>query len=294
MKTIQLLIGMPGILSVKKGKGIYHDKMKSITKLCLLFIMVLVSVNLVFAQDEEDLSQQAANPIANLMSFPFQNNTNFGIGPYDRTSNVLNIQPVIPFFDGMLITRSIFPIVWIPDVTQESGMVSTGLSDILLTAFYVPPSEKLTWGPGLAIEIPSGGEKRGSEKWGVGPSIVLLVQPGDWTFGLLANNIWSVAGNSDAADVNKGLINLFIVRQLGEGWYVTSAPIITVNWNAESGQQWSVPIGAGTGKLSFVGGKLPLNIQIHYYYYVVKPDFGPDWQLRTQIQVLLPTSILGG
>ena len=228
------------------------------------------------------------------MSFPFQNNTNFGIGPYDRTMNVLNIQPVIPFFSGKLITRTIFPIVWIPDVTQESGMVSTGLSDILLTAFYVPPSEKLTWGPGLAIEIPSGGEKRGSEKWGVGPSIVLLVQPGDWTFGLLANNIWSVAGNSDAADVNKGLINLFIVRQLGEGWYVTSAPIITVNWNAESGQQWSVPIGAGTGKLSFVGGKLPLNIQIHYYYYVVKPDFGPDWQLRTQIQVLLPTSILGG
>ena len=120
-----------------------------------------------------------------------------------------------------------------------------------------------------------------------------LVQPGDWTFGALVNNVWSVAGNSDREDVNKGLINLFIVRQLGEGWYVNSAPIITVNWNAESGQQWLVPLGVGAGKLIFVG-KLPLNLQVGYYYYVVKPDFGPESQLRIQAQILLPTSIFGG
>ena len=268
--------------------------MKSIIKYCLLFIIFLISAIPVFTQDTEDLSQQAANPVANLMSFPFQNNTNFGIGPFDRTTNVLNIQPVIPFANGRIVTRTIFPIVWIPDYSAEEGMLSTGLSDILFTAFYVPPTDKLIWGPGLAVEIPTGGEKRGSEKWNIGPSVVALVQPEHWTFGILVNNVWSIAGSSDRDDVNKGLIQYFIVYQLGEGWYVTSAPIINVNWNAESGQQWIVPVGIGAGKLSFVGGKLPLNIQIHYYYYVVKPDFAPEWQLRTQLQVFLPTSILGG
>ena len=92
--------------------------MKSIIQICTLCVIVFASVNTVFAQDEEDLSQQAANPIANLMSFPFQNNTNFDIGPFNRTNNVLNFQPVIPLAGGKLITRTIFPIVWIPDVTQ--------------------------------------------------------------------------------------------------------------------------------------------------------------------------------
>lgn len=256
-------------------------------------VVIFVLVNTAFAQDAEDLSQQAANPVANLMSFPFQNNTNFGIGPYDRTGNVLNIQPVIPFAGGKLITRTIFPILWIPDVTQESGMYSTGLGDITFTAFYVPESKGAKWGIGPVIEIPTGGEKRGTQKWSIGPSFVLLAQPGDWTLGVLLNNLWSFAGDDDASDVNKGLLQYFIVYQLGDGWYVNSAPIITVNWKAESGQQWTVPFGVGAGKLLFVG-KIPLNVQVGYYYNAVKPDLGSKTQLRVQAQILLPTSIFGG
>ena len=266
--------------------------MNTKTYLCIMSLLLLVSVNTAFAQDAEDLSQQAANPIADLMSFPFQNNTNFGIGPYDRTNNVLNIQPVIPFSGGRLITRTIFPVVWIPDVAQESGMISTGLGDITLTAFYVPESDGAMWGVGPVLEIPAGGEKRGTEKWSVGPSFVLLYQPGDWTVGLLMNNLWSFAGKSEREDVNKGLLQYFIVYQLGDGWYVNSAPIITVNWKAESGQQWTVPFGVGGGKL-FFAGKLPVNFQIGTFYNVIKPDLGPDWQFRAQLQFLLPTSIFG-
>jgi hypothetical protein len=245
-------------------------------------------------QSQEELSQQAANPIANLMSFPFQNNTDFGLGEFNRTRNVLNVQPVIPLAGGKLITRTIIPFVWLPDITAESGSFSSGLSDITFTAFYVLPSGGgATVGIGPVLDIPTGGDLRGSKKWNLGPSVVALAQPGDWTLGILANNVWSVAGSSDRADVNRGLLQYFIVRQLGNGWYVNSAPIITVNWKADSGQRWVVPFGVGGGKLIFLG-KLPVNVQSQVYYNVVKPDIGPEWTLRVQMQFLLPTSIFSG
>jgi len=260
----------------------------------LAAIFLLLASTLQAQESADELSKQAANPLADLMSFPFQNNTDFNLGEFDRTRNVLNIQPVIPLAGGKLITRTIIPIVWLPDVTAESGSFSSGLSDITFTAFYVLPSSgKTTVGLGPVLDIPTGGNLRGSKKWDLGPSLVVLAQPGAWTLGLLANNVWSVAGSSDRARVNRGLIQYFIVRQLGNGWYVNSAPILTVNWEAESGQKWIVPFGAGFGKVSFLG-KLPLNVQVGAYVNVIKPDIGPDWQMRVQMQFLLPTSIFSG
>ena len=237
--------------------------------------------------DREALAEEAANPIANLVSLPIQNNTDFGLGPYDRSVNVLNVQPVVPLAGGKIVTRTIFPFVWLPDLSSESGSFSSGLSDITFTGFYVPSAGSTMWGLGPVVVFPSGGSERGSEKWSAGVSGVVLAQPGDWTLGLLANNVWSFAGDSEADEVNKGLLQYFIVYQLGNGWYANSAPIITVDWTAPEGQQWSVPVGAGGGKLFFLG-KLPVNIQSQAYYFVEKPDFGPDWQLRIQVQFLFP------
>ena len=265
-----------------------------ILRLLLTGLIIILIVNRLHAQENskaEDLSQQAANPLADLMSFPFQNNLNMNYGPYNRNLNVLNIQPVIPFAGGKVITRTIFPIVRIPDFFSESGKLSSGLGDIVLTAFYVPKS-KVMWGIGPVLELPTGGSIRGSQKYSMGPSFVVLAQPGDWTFGLLINNTWSIAGKSERDDVNHMLFNLFIVRQLGDGWYVNSVPIITADWTAASGDQWIVPLGLGGGKLVFLGGKLPLNLQSQIYYNVVRPDFGPEWQWRLQVQILLPKSIL--
>jgi len=242
-------------------------------------------------QSQEDLAVTAANPVADLMSFPFQNNLNMNYGPYKRNVNVLNIQPVLPFAGGRLITRTIFPIVRIPDFSNESGKYSSGLSDIVFSAFFVPKGEVI-WGVGPVIEIPSGGEMRGTQKWSAGPTGVVLFQPGEWTFGILANNTWSFAGNSEREDINHMLINLFLVRQLGEGWYVNSVPIITANWKASSDDRWIVPVGAGGGRLVMLGGKLPVNIQTQFYYNAVRPDSGPEWQWRFQVQILLPKSIL--
>ena len=258
----------------------------------LLALLLLTSPS--WAQEStESLSKEAANPLADLISIPFQNNTDFGLGEFDRTRNVLNIQPVVPLAGGKVITRTIVPIVWPPDTGAESGSLSTGLGDTLFTAFYAIPAGAVTVGLGPALEMPTGGEVRGTQKWSLGPSAVALVQPGDWTLGVLVNNVWSFAGSSDRDDVNKGFLQYFIVRQLGQGWYVNSAPTITVNWKAPSGQRWTVPFGAGSGKVTLLG-QLPVNAQIGAFVNAVKPDVGPDWQLRVQVQLLLPTSLFGG
>jgi len=259
--------------------------------LALGLAVLFVSSSLLRAQEtgdrKDELAQAAANPIADLVSLPLQFNNDFGLGPYDRSASVLNVQPVVPLAGGKVVTRTIFPFVWLPDITAESGNLSSGLSDIVFTAFYVPSSGSTMWGVGPVLEFPSGGSERGSQKWSAGLSGVALAQPGNWTLGVLANNVWTFAGDDDRADVNKGLLQYFIVYQLGGGWYANSAPIITVDWKAAEGQKWKIPFGAGGGKLLFLG-KLPVNLQSQAYYYVVKPDAGPDWQLRFQVQVLFP------
>jgi hypothetical protein len=248
---------------------------------------ILAGPPLYAQQSAEQLSQEAANPIADLVSLPLQNNTDYGLGEFDRARNTLNVQPVVPLAGGRLVTRTIFPIVWLPDVTAESGTRSSGLADVVFTAFYVPPSDGFMWGVGPVLDIPTGGSERGTQKWSAGPSAVILAQPLGWTLGALVQQAWSFAGESERNDVSRGLAQYFIVRQLGNGWYVNSAPIITVNWKASEGQKWVVPFGAGFGKLAFLG-RLPVNAQVGAYVNAVKPDVGPDWQLRVQLQALFP------
>jgi hypothetical protein len=256
-------------------------------------VLVLVSISLsslIIAQDnKEDLTKAAQNPIANLISIPFQNSTNFNMGPNgDRTQNVLNIQPVIPLYNGRLITRTIFPLTWNPDYTQESGS-DFGFGDILFTAFYAPESKSLTWGIGPAISFPTGGDNFGTGKWAAGPSLVALAMPGQWVVGGLINNIWSFAGDENRSDVNFFTFQPFINYNFPD-FYLTFAPIITANWEADSDNQWTVPLGIGAGKLIKLG-KLPVNVNVSYFNNVVKPEYAADWQLRILAAVLLPTSI---
>ena len=265
--------------------------MKRINIIVALLFLMISSLAIAQEDAEENLSQMAANPLADLISLPFQNNLNINYGEFNRNTNILNIQPVVPLANGRIITRTIFPIVSIPDFGSEEGMQTSGLSDIVFTAFYAPANQPFTWGIGPILELPTGGSERGTQKWSAGPSFVALLQPMDWTFGVLVNNAWSFAGNEDRPEVNHMLLNLFIVRQLGDGWYVNSTPIITADWTADEENRWIVPIGAGFGKLLLLGSKLPLNLQTQLYYNVVRPDFGPEWQWRIQAQVLLPKSI---
>ena len=112
--------------------------------------------------------------------------------------------------------------------------------------------------------------------------------PNPWVIGVLANNIWSVAGDNDRDHINEMLVQPFINYNLSGGLYLSSAPIITADWKADkSGDRWTVPLGGGIGKVWRLG-KLPINTSITSYYNVAKTDFGPRWTLRLQVQFLLP------
>ncbi len=240
----------------------------------------------------EELAKLAQNPIANLISVPFQNNTNFNYGPEDGTQNILNIQPVIPIKlnqDWNLITRTIFPLIWQPRLSpvQDSTF---GLGDTQFSAFLSPSDAKgWIWGVGAIAQLPTHTDSAlGNENWGLGPTAVALhLEHGDpWVYGMLINNLWSL-DTSDDASYNNGLIQPFLNYNFKGGTYLTSAPIITVNWKADSDDRWTVPLGGGIGRI-FHLGRLPVNTQISGYYNLVKPDNGADWQLRAQVQLMFP------
>jgi len=241
---------------------------------------------------DEELRKAAQNPMADLISFPVQNNTNFGYGPLDKTQNITNIQPVIPFRlneDWLLISRTIAPLVYQPELYDGQGS-KFGLGDINQSLFLGPTRPgSLIWGCGAIFLLPTATDGRlGSEKWGAGPAAVGLTMRGPWVLGALLQNIWSFAGDSDRPDVNQMTLQYFINYNLPNGWYLTSSPINTANWEADSDNRWTIPLGGGAGRL-FRIGKLPVNAQVQAFYNVEKPDYlGPDWTLRLQVQILLP------
>lgn len=250
-----------------------------------------------------DLAKAVQNPVANMISLPFQNNTDFGIGPQDQTRNTLNIQPVVPFkltSDWMLITRTIAPVLAQPHTFANSGGVvpSTpetagvlGLGDINTTLFLSPAQpSKIIWGVGPILSFPTAtNEVLGTEKWNAGPAAVVMIQPHPWTLGLLVNNMWSYAGSSSRQDVNQMSLQYFINYNLPDAWFLTSAPILTANWKAGGGDQWTVPVGGGVGKVFRIGTQ-PMNASVQAYYIAIAPDSLPaaDWQLRIQLGFLFP------
>jgi len=244
------------------------------------------------AQDSGNLAQQAQNPIANLISVPFQNNTNFNVGRLDNDQNILNIQPVIPFKlneDWNLVTRWILPVVYQPPLFQGDD-TDFGLGDFNPSFFFVTQvNPKLMIGAGPTFLLPTSTDRRlGPDKWGVGPTAAVVWTPGKWVVGALVNNIWSVAGDSSDPDVNQFLLQYFINYNMAGGWYLTSAPIITADWTRDSGDQWTFPLGGGVGRVFSIGSQ-PVNMSVQAYDNVIAPEGGPDWQLRAQIQLLFPT-----
>jgi len=238
----------------------------------------------------EELAKEAQNPVAKLISVPFQNNLYFNTGPNHVTQYVLNIQPVIPISlndDWNLITRTIVPIINLPSPAPGAPN-AFGLGDINPTFFLSPAgSRKLIWGVGPTFTLPTATDSLlGNSAWSAGPAAVVLTMQDHWVVGALLNQQWSFAGWGDHY-VSAFLAQPFLNYNLPHGWYLTSSPIITANWAADSNDQWTVPVGGGLGKIQRFG-KLPINFQVQAFYNAVNPTFAPDWQLRFQVQFLFP------
>jgi opacity protein-like surface antigen len=242
------------------------------------------------AQDTEALARASQNPIASMISLPFQNNTNFNSGPFNRAQDILNIQPVIPMAlnsDWNVISRTIVPLVSQPSPIFDSS--TNGIGDITQSLFVSPSHPgPLIWGVGPVYTIPSASDAiLGTGKVLAGPTAVALVTPGHWVIGVLVNNQWSVAGDANRASVNTFLAQPFINYNMAGGWFLTSSPIITANWLATSGQRWTVPLGGGVGRVFKIDGQA-YNASIAAFYNVVHPDNTPNWQLRISLALLFP------
>jgi len=265
--------------------------------------LALLGVNPLIAQDTDstkaaeaaeaaDLAKQVQNPLGSLVTLPFQLNLNRGAGEFDRTTTNLNFQPVIPFPGKKwnIVARAIIPIVSVP--IGETG-AETGVGDWTLTLFASPAKVgAVVWGVGPAIILPfaSNPELLGSGKLSLGPSAVVFAGAGNFTFGGVANHVWSIAsvgGASDRPSVSQGFLQYFLNYNFGGGWALGTAPIITCDWNAPEGDECTVPWGAQVSKVMAFGSR-PVNVLLGYYWNSVYPENGARSQLRVQINLLYP------
>lgn len=244
------------------------------------------------ADDAQDLAKKLANPVADLISVPFQGNWNQGLGPYgDGSQTYVNVQPVIPFKlndDWNLISRTILPVISQNDVAPNSGN-QYGLGNTQQSLFFSPavPVHGLIWGVGPIFYLPTATDSLlGPEKWGAGPTGVALWQGGPWTVGVLANQIWSFAGDSADANINQSYVQPFLSYTTKTAWTFTLNTESTYNWTAD---EWSVPINATVAKLVRIG-KQPVSLFGGVRYWAVSPDeSGPTgWGARFGVTLLFP------
>jgi hypothetical protein len=262
----------------------------------------------------EDLAKKLQNPVSSLISVPFQNNFDFGLGPsHTGWRYTLNVQPVIPISlnkDWNLISRTILPVisqhnaVGAPieaggeDFEATSGITRSrsvdvnqdGLGDTVQSFFFAPVKPGpggIIWGLGPVFLLPTATDDfLGSGKWGAGPTLVLLKQSGGWTYGILANQIWSFAGDEDRSYVNSTFLQPFLS-------YTTKTKT-TFGFNSEStydwrAAQWLVPINFSISQLFRIGKSPPMSLNLGARYYAEGPSTAPKWGIRASLTLLFPT-----
>jgi hypothetical protein len=286
------------------SKGKRRTTEMKIVKTSLITLLAHITLVLMaaplWAQDEAELAKKLQNPVADLISVPLQSNWDFGIEAPDEAKKIpglhfqdayrytLNVQPVIPISiskDWNLILRTIVPIIHAESPIEELDD-RTGLGDILQSFFFSPKeptSSGWIWGAGPVILYPSGTDELSAHKWGAGPTVVLLKQEKGWTYGILANHVWSFSGGGDN-DISSTYLQPFLSY--------TTKTHTTFSLNTEStydweDSEWTVPINLMVAQLVKIGG-MPMQFQVGGRYYAEKPDGGPDWGLRFNVTFLFP------
>ena len=247
----------------------------------------------------DDLAKASQNPVGDIISLPIEL-WHYGDMPGNSDATMLVAKPVYPVNLGEinLINRLIVPYLGVDanlsDLDLGDAVIPLddvnrdGFGNIQYQGFLTPAEPgKVIWGVGPVLEMPTHTDDLGSEKWSAGLGAVALTMPGDWVVGALVQNLWSFAGPDSAKDVNKFTFQYFINYNLSNGWYLTSTPVITANWEKSSDDRWTVPFGGGFGRLVKFG-KQPVDFKVQAFSNVEKPDNGPDWAVMGAVKFLFP------
>ncbi len=249
------------------------------------------------AEDIKKLAEEVQNPVSDLVRLGFTNGTFFGSGLNNHLSNVFNLQfdTTRKWGDWALLNRLTIPLPYFPATAFENKTGSlAGLGDIQYTGFLARDESKRRFkmigglGPTFILDTATD-DRLGTGKWSVGPTLAIVSIPDPWVIGAVVSNIWSFAGDNRRPKVNLLSVQPFLNYNFPNGWYLTSTPLITANWEAEDRRnRWTVPIGGGFGKVVFRGEKRPINVKLQGFYYLEKQDRAPDWTLQLQFQILFP------
>jgi hypothetical protein len=242
--------------------------------------------------DSRDLAKQLSNPVASLISLPFQYNYDEGLGALDEGSkSTLNIQPVVPFElndEWNLISRTIIPYINQDDVTGP-GQSQSGFGDVVQSFFFsptAPTSSGWIWGAGPVIYMPLGSDAFSADQWGLGLTGVALKQANGWTYGALANHIWGINPDDGDDAISATFVQPFVSYTTPDAWTFAINTESTYDWNAE---QWSVPVNMTASKLLTLG-RQPISIGGGLRYWVDGPEGGPEGlAYRLSLTFLFPT-----
>jgi hypothetical protein len=241
--------------------------------------------------DQLEMIKSTQNPLTRtLASITASNEFSFGLGPNDEFGYALLIKPSVPIVlsdTWTLISRTALPVIDLPSAGPDSSSI-VGLGDIQQSILISPTSSRtLVLGLGPTVLFPSATDPRlGANRWALGPTAIIVATPRRSVFGILIENLWSVGEDRLHPDVNVLLMRPLATVNLPRGWFITSKPNISANWEAPEDQRWLVALGGGGGKV-FRVGNLGISLEAEFFGYPVRPDTGPTWSARFDLKLLL-------